>query len=913
MRLIRIFLLIIFLALLVPAPIAAQAQSTLLPREVVVVLNSMTPEERVGQLFLVTFNGTDVGPESEIYDLIVRRHVGGVVLLAENNNFVQAPDTVAQTHALIEGLQQLEWENSVNPIAVDLATGDPIDAAYAPLLVSVAQEGNGYPTDQILSGLTPLPSEMAIGATWNANLSRKVGEVRGRELAALGFNLYFGPSLDVLEVPAVSGGDLGTRVFGGDPFWVGEMGRAYVSGLHTGSENKLLVVAKHFPGVGGSDRLPEEEVSTVRKSIDQLKQMELAPFFAVSGNAATPESTVDGLLVSHIRYQGFQGNIRATTRPISFDPQALKQILALPEFSTWYSKGGLVISDNLGTRAVSEFYTSGGGQFVARTAARDAFLAGNDMLYLGNVISSDSPDSYSSTIRVIDFFTQKYREDSAFAQRVDSSVARILALKYGLYEQFDISKVVVPVERLTQLGTRTDVTFDVARNSATLISPDLQDLASVMPLPPQADERIVFITDTSSVKQCTECTEQPLLANDALQQAVLQLYGPQSGNQIADFQLASYSLQNLETMLDRLEIPLIEEDITFADWVVISLTDASQGQLELISRFLRERPDLLREKHVVLFSFGAPYYFDTTTISKFTAYFALYSKQPQFVDVAARLLFQELTPIGASPVSIPGIGYELISVLTPNPSQIIPLYLDLETVPEIPGAVSTPEPTPIPLFQIGDTIAIRTGVIMDNNGNPVPDGTPVQFSMMLTGEGGGILQQEDVVTTQGVARAAFGLDKPGLLEIRASSDPAVISNVLQLDVSQSGAVAVTVVVPELTQPVIPTPEATVVVPVEGYISTEGYPRFSAWLIAMLFIAFCVLIGYAAGVRVADRRTAFRWSLGIALGGLAAYNYLSIGLFGIMSWLTASGLTGLIMFVLLGELIGFVIGWAWARR
>ena len=913
MRLIRIFLLIIFLALLVPAPSAAQAQSTLLPREVVVVLNSMTPEERVGQLFLVTFKGTDVGPESEIYDLIVRRHVGGVVLLAENNNFVQAPDTVAQTHALIEGLQQLEWENSVNPIAVDLATGDPIDAAYAPLLVSVAQEGNGYPTDQILSGLTPLPSEMAIGATWNANLSRKVGEVRGRELAALGFNLYFGPSLDVLEVPAVSGGDLGTRVFGGDPFWVGEMGRAYVSGLHTGSENKLLVVAKHFPGVGGSDRLPEEEVSTVRKSIDQLKQMELAPFFAVSGNAATPESTVDGLLVSHIRYQGFQGNIRATTRPISFDPQALKQILALPEFSTWYSKGGLVISDNLGTRAVSEFYTSGGGQFVARTAARDAFLAGNDMLYLGNVISSDSPDSYSSTIRVIDFFTQKYREDSAFAQRVDSSVARILALKYGLYEQFDISKVVVPAERLTQLGTRTDVTFDVARNSATLISPDLQDLASVMPLPPQADERIVFITDTSSVKQCSECSEQPLLANDALQQAVLQLYGPQSGNQIADFQLASYSLQNLETMLDRLEIPLIEEDITFADWVVISLTDASQGQLELISRFLRERPDLLREKHVVLFSFGAPYYFDTTTISKFTAYFALYSKQPQFVDVAARLLFQELTPIGASPVSIPGIGYELISVLTPNPSQIIPLYLDLETVPEIPGAVSTPEPTPIPLFQIGDTIAIRTGVIMDNNGNPVPDGTPVQFSMMLTGEGGGILQQENVVTTQGVARAAFGLDKPGLLEIRASSDPAVISNVLQLDVSQSGAVAVTVVVPELTQPVIPTPEATVVVPVEGYISTEGYPRFSAWLIAMLFIAFCVLIGYAAGVRVADRRTAFRWSLGIALGGLAAYNYLSIGLFGIMSWLTASGLTGLIMFVLLGELIGFVIGWAWARR
>ena len=169
------------------------------------------------------------------------------------------------------------------------------------------------------------------------------------------------------------------------------MGRAYVAGLHSGSDNQLLVIAKHFPGVGGSDRLPEEEVSTVRKSLEQLKQIELAPFFAVTGNADSPESTVDGLLVSHIRYQGFQGNIRATTRPISFDPQALNQILALPQFAAWQSEGGLIISDDLGTQAVSEFYATGGGQFSARTAARDAFLAGNDMLYLGNINSDRFP------------------------------------------------------------------------------------------------------------------------------------------------------------------------------------------------------------------------------------------------------------------------------------------------------------------------------------------------------------------------------------------------------------------------------------------------------------------------------------------------------------------------------------------
>jgi beta-N-acetylhexosaminidase len=399
---------------------------------------------------------------------------------------------------------------------------------------------------------------------------------------------------------------------------------------------------------------------------------------------------------------------------------------------------------------------------------------------------------------------------------------------------------------------------------------------------------------------------------DALQQAVIQLYGPQSGNQTNNFRLASYSLQNLQSLLDDQEIPFIKDDITRANWIIISLTDTTQGQTALISRFLRERSDLLRGKRVILFSFGAPYYFDSTTISKFTAYFALYSKQPQFVDVAARLLFQELSPVGASPVSISAVGYDLISVMSPNPDQVIPLFLDLKPVSVEPGSSTTPEATPIPLFRIGDTIAIRTGAIMDNNGNPVPDGTVVQFSMMLTGEGGGILKQVDAVTTQGVARAAFGLDKPGLLEISVTSDPAMISNVLQLDVSQSGAVAVIVVTPELTQSIEPTPQPTIVVEEDGYISKEGYPRFSAWLVAMLFIAFSIWVGYGTGIRVVNRRSAFRWALGIALGGFAAYNYLIFGLFGIMDWLITSGLSGVIVFVFMGELIGFAAGWVWSK-
>ena len=276
MKLRKIILIFLILSLFIPAAVGAQTIEP--PAGVQILLGSMTPEERVGQLFLVTFTGIDTTDTSQIYDLMHRYHIGGVVLQSANDNFASAPDTVSETFKLIESLQTLNWNLSINPPA-DPVTGDTEPrSVYAPLFVGIAQEGNGPPTDEILNGLTPLPSEMAIGATWNTELAARVGEVRGRELAALGFNLYFGPSLDVLESPNTAGGDLGSRVFGGDPYWVGEMGRAYVSGLHSGSDNNLMVIAKHFPGVGGSDRLPELEVSTVRKSLEQLKQIELAPF-----------------------------------------------------------------------------------------------------------------------------------------------------------------------------------------------------------------------------------------------------------------------------------------------------------------------------------------------------------------------------------------------------------------------------------------------------------------------------------------------------------------------------------------------------------------------------------------------------------------------------------------------------------
>lgn len=909
----RFFLLLTVIASLSWPAADARAGAPYQSSKVQAVLASMTPEERIGQLFLVTFQGTDTGPESQIHDLIANHHIGGVVLLAENDNFVAGPDTVTGAHQMISSLQTIEaLGNSATP-APNGQTGDSI---YVPLFIGISQEGDGTPYDQILSGMTPLPSNMAIGATWDTALAQNVGSVLGSELSAIGFNLLLGPSLDVVESPNPSAKiDLGTRVFGGDPFWVGELGKAYISGLHAGSDSRLVVIAKHFPGRGSSDRSPEEEVATVRKSLEQLKQIELSPFFAVT-HPEDPASTANGLLVSHIRYQGFQGNIRATTRPVSLDAAALSTIISLPEFESWRAGGGLVVSDALGSQAVRDFYTQGGEIFQPRSVARDAFMAGNDLLYLGNIaLDSAEDDNYASTVRVLDFFTQEYNLDPAFAQRVDAAVARILAQKFGMYDLFTISNVLSPVDGLTRVGSSRQVSFDVARSSATLISPGLEELNTLLPLPPGQNDRIVFLTDTQTYQQCSQCLPQDAFSTYALQETIVKLYGPTGSGQIITNRLTSYPFTELELMLNGESKENIEPSLERANWVVISLTDVGNGQIQLLRRFFSERPNLLRNKIVVLFSFTAPYYLDPTDISKLTAYYGLYSKQPSFVEVAARLLFQQVPPQGASPVSVEAVGYDIITATQPDPDQIIPLALDEGDLPLPPTAEATPitaEPTEVPRYRIGDTIAVRAGPIIDSNQNIVPDGTVVRFTMSTRDEQGGILQQVDSVTTDGIARASFAIDKPGQVEIKAASELAVTSGVVQFDASDEGAV-VTIVVPTVS--VTPAPETATPtpLPVSDLITSDGHPRVGVWLLVLVALFGSAVLTYWAASRIFTPRWGLRWALCVFLGGLLGYNYLALDFPGAANWIaTDSGAFGVLLLVFVGEMAGVLAAWIWMR-
>ena len=881
------------------------------------LLETMTPEERVGQLFLVTFEGTDVDIESQINDLIANHHVGGVILQNKSDNFLPPPQTGTGAWELVRALQTAEWSASQSN-QIDPETNQEFRPAFIPLFVGISQDGNGPPADQIFNGLTSMPSLMGIGATFQTDLARQVGNVTGSELSALGINLLLGPSLDVLEAPIEEGtGDLGVRSFGGDPFWVGEMGRAYVSGVHEGSERSIAVIAKHFPGHGSSDRLPEEEVATVRKSLEQLKQIELAPFYAVTGNAPSELATVDGLLTSHIRYQGFQGNIRETTRPVSMDRQALDQLINLPPLATWIENGGVMVSENLGSEAFRRFEDPTGFNFQARFIARDAFLAGNDLLFVGdNFISTSDDDQYTSIVKTLDLFAQKYRDDPAFQEQIDESVLKILTLKYWLNESsiFTLGSTLPPQDYLTIIGGSDQVSRQVAQDAVTLISPSFTDLAETIPEAPNINDRIVFITDVRSAQQCSTCPEQQVLSRSGLRDAVLKLYGPLAGGQVVQRNMFSYTFDQLLAMLNRapeFDYTVLESDLQEAHWIIFSLANVSSDNpsSQALSRFLAERPDLFRQKNLVVFGFDAPYYLDATEISKLSAYYGLYSKIPQFVDTAARVLFGEIpAPQGDLPVSVSGINYDLISATSPDPDQIIELVMD---IPE--ANVGTPVPTQIPQWAIGDLIPVRTGVIIDHNGHQVPDGTIVDF---ILSDGLNELAVQKETTQDGIARTTFLIEESGTIVILARSDPAIESNFLQFDIPPEGIPTIEFVItqfPTETATIEPDATETIIPEVTPPPPTPpGTTGMAEWLIAA-----GVSIGIGAAIywfttNFGLLRWGVRSGLLAIIGGLIAYMYIALHLPGSEQLLSVPGAWGVLLITVFGASLGWGASYGWQK-
>ncbi len=507
------------------------------PDPVAEIMSRMSVEDKVGQLFIVPFVGAEANPGTDIWQLITEYKVGGVILLTANSNFNNDESAPRQIAELSNTLKTTAFETN-----------------GLPLLVAIDHEGDGYPYTRITRGVTPIPSQMAIGATWDTAKAEAVGQIVGEELSAMGINLLFGPSVDVLKDPRPTGrGDIGIRVFGGDPYWVGQLGRAYIRGVHDGSNGKIATVAKHFPGHGGSDRLPDNEVATVDKSLQELQRIELPPFFEITSDR--PDDSLgmtDALMSSHIRYRGLQGDIRQLTAPISFDANGMATLLSLPEIATWRDGGGLIVSDALGVPAVRKHFDPTLESFPHRRIAKEAFLAGNDVLSLVQFdLKSIWSDQFANIKDTIFFFRTEYLNNPAFAERVDEAVARILRQKLKLYPGLTLDTLNNDPGRALEVAAQPrPVVNDIAQESITLLYPSPEELRQRLPQPPRPDENILVVTDTRLAKECftenCELREDLFLSRRAVEETILRLYGPGATGQIQPERISSITYAELK-------------------------------------------------------------------------------------------------------------------------------------------------------------------------------------------------------------------------------------------------------------------------------------------------------------------------------------------------------------------------------
>lgn len=481
----------------------------------------LTPEQRVGQLVLVNFVGADAAPDSLVASLVRDHGVGAVLLSASNGNVINSGDTPAQVAALTNELQRRAADAGSRTLG-----GQP---RTLPLLVAVDNEGDFYPFSNITHDFTPLPSAMTIGATWKPEHAQAVGLVAGRELSAVGVNLLLGPVVDVLDRPRSGGsGDMGVRSFVGSAGWVGTLGRAFVRGVTAGSSGRMATVAKHFPGHGGSDRAPDNEVAMVNKSLEQLRESELLPFAALA--ADTPGDAAgrtDAVMTSHISYRGFQ-SVDPFTKPLSFDQRGLQAAMALPEFSGW-RKQGVIVSDALGVLAVKKHYSPTLSEFPNRQIARDALMAGNDILSLVEFSQERgwAEHQVPSIIDTLGYLAQQYRESPALRSRVDDALRRVLTLKAKLYPELTLATALVdPAAVRGAVGQGHAVVAAVAEDALTLISPSEAELRVRLPRGPRRGERIL-------IAECWgDCFPYRIVPQFELRDAILRFYGDAGSGEV---------------------------------------------------------------------------------------------------------------------------------------------------------------------------------------------------------------------------------------------------------------------------------------------------------------------------------------------------------------------------------------------
>lgn len=295
----------------------------------------------------------------------------------------------------------------VTLFAPNMAAGDgPLADLTASLrsvaddvLVAADEEG-GDVTRVWYDRGSPYPGNAALGAADDVTLTERVHAAIGRDLAALGINLDLAPCLDVLAEP--SNPVIGTRSFGATHGLVARHGVAAVRGLQSAG---VAACAKHFPGHGSTVLDSHRELAVVNGSLSDVIERDLPPFrAAIAAGVLT-------VMPGHLRVPGLTGSL-----PASLSAAAIALLREDIGFT------GVIVTDGLEMRAVSDPYGVPG-------ASVRALAAGCDLLCLGRDVAEEG------YLAVRDAIVAAVRSGELTAARLEDAASRVASLRADLAAQ----------------------------------------------------------------------------------------------------------------------------------------------------------------------------------------------------------------------------------------------------------------------------------------------------------------------------------------------------------------------------------------------------------------------------------------------------------------------------------------------
>ena len=383
--------------------------------------DSLTLEQKIGQLMIIGFDGTTV--DAGLRRMITDYHVGGVILFARNHN-IESPGQVA------------ELTNQLQKIAIE--SGNP------GLFIAVDQEGGRVARLTEETGFTEFPSAMALTATGNPQNAYRVATAMAAEMRAVGINVDFAPVLDVNNNPANP--VIGIRSFSSDAQKVAEYGLAFARGLQ---KNGVLAFGKHFPGHGDTGVDSHIDLPLIPHDRTRLDQVELVPFqAAIAGDFA-------GIMTAHVTFPSIDptpGLAATLSRPV---------LTGLLREELGYD--GLIVTDSLEMGALAA------NGYPPQVAAPLALAAGADLL----LFNRDHDMHRAAFANLI----QAVRDGKISQEQLNSSVQRVLQVK----ERFRLlSPALVEVSATAFIKTQEHLALsrELAQKAITLV----RDPLGLLPL-----------------------------------------------------------------------------------------------------------------------------------------------------------------------------------------------------------------------------------------------------------------------------------------------------------------------------------------------------------------------------------------------------------------------------------------------